>query len=177
MVAATSKPRRMRWVSVVLAVVIAFGTMWSAAQPASASSSSTSCVGFASCNRAGKGSAGYERVYRTSFWGMNRGHNCTNYVAYRLQKRGISKFTAPGRGTAKYWGAQARAKGITVNRAVPNPGDVAWWAPQGSSFRSGHVAYVESVNVANGTVTVSEDNWGGTFKWRTYRIAQVSGFL
>ncbi|HMR50254.1 MAG TPA: CHAP domain-containing protein [Arachnia sp.] len=162
--------------SAVLATAVALGTMW-VAQPASASSSSTTCVGFASCNKAGKGNAGYEGVYRKSFWGMNGGHNCTNYVAYRLQKRGVAKFTAPGRGSALHWGPQAKAKGIAVNKAVPKPGDVAWWAPASSRFRNGHVAYVESVNAAAGTFVVSEDNWGGNFDWRTYRISEVSGFL
>lgn len=176
MVATASRPRWFRWVNAVLSAALALGVMW-VAQPASASNSSSTCVGFASCNRAGKGNAGYERVYRTSFWGMNGGHNCTNYVAYRLQKNGVSKFTAPGRGSALHWGAQARAKGIAVNKAVPKPGDVAWWSPTSSRFRNGHVAYVESVNAAAGTFVVSEDNWGGNFDWRTYRIGEVSGFL
>lgn len=173
----TLKSRWSRWVSVLLAGVLIVA-LAGVAQPAAALSwSPKQCTGFSSCNKAGKGNAGYEKVYRKSFWGMNPGHNCTNYVAYRLQKNGVARFTNPGRGTAKHWGAQAKAKGLSVNKSNPKPGDVAWWGASRSGFRSGHVAYVESVNLAAGTFVVSEDNWGGNFDWRTYRISEVSGFI
>jgi hypothetical protein len=104
---------------------------------------------------------------------MYGGHNCTNYVAYRLGKRGVPQFTVPGRGNARYWGEHARNKGYAVDSS-PRKGDVAWWYDMGSV---GHVALVESVNLSAGTVVVSEDHWRGDFDWRTYKISDITGFI
>ncbi|MFT3889484.1 MAG: CHAP domain-containing protein [Arachnia sp.] len=131
------------------------------------------CLGFSQCDDRGYGNGGYRSVYTKSYWNMYGGHNCTNYVAYRLTQRGIAQFTVPGRGNAKYWGEHARAKGYKVD-TNPRPGDVAWWYDMGSA---GHVAIVESVNLSQGTVVVSEDHWQGNFDWRTYRIDDITGFL
>lgn len=131
------------------------------------------CTGFAGCNAQGRGNGGYESVYTRSFWNMFGGHNCTNYIAYRLSQRGIGQFTVPGNGDAKNWGPQARAKGYAVDKSNPQPGDVAWFDTNIGA--SGHVAYVESVD--GDKVTVSEDNWGGNFHWRQYYIKDVTGFI
>ncbi|MDF1490332.1 CHAP domain-containing protein [Tessaracoccus caeni] len=135
------------------------------------------CVDFAACNRLGYGNDGYEYVYRTTgYWNMYSGHNCTNYVAYRLQKRGIKQFTIPGQGNAHHWGRHARNAGYAVDMN-PRVGDVAWWnnTKMGSA---GHVAIVESIDRAAGTMVVSEDHWSlKEFNWRTYRISEVSGFI
>jgi hypothetical protein len=58
------------------------------------------CVGFSACDAQGKGNAGYAAVYTQSFWSMYGGHNCVNYVAYRLQTNGVPKFTITGQGNA-----------------------------------------------------------------------------
>ncbi|MBK7820860.1 MAG: CHAP domain-containing protein [Tessaracoccus sp.] len=131
------------------------------------------CVGFSQCEGRGYGNGGYSAVYKKSHWNMYGGHNCTNYVAYRLIQRGISQFTVPGRGNAKYWGEHAKAAGYAVDGS-PRKGDVAWWYDMGSA---GHVAIVESVNLSAGTVVVSEDHWQGDFNWRTYKISDITGFL
>ncbi|WP_345751974.1 CHAP domain-containing protein [Microbacterium rhizophilus] len=136
------------------------------------------CNGFAACAAQGRGSAGYDRVYRQSFWNMISGHNCTNYVAYRMQRAGIARFVRPGYGNAYSWGSEAKRAGLRVERGTPRVGDVAWWdrsAIGGSGL--GHVAYVESVDAKAGTFTVSEDNYSADFDWRVYRIAEVSGFI
>ncbi|WP_309068048.1 CHAP domain-containing protein [Microbacterium sp.] len=134
------------------------------------------CDGFAACAKAGLGSAGYDKVYKQSFWNMIAGHNCTNYVAYRMQKAGVTRFVRYG--NAYQWGAEAKRAGLTVEKGTPRVGDVAWWdrnAIGGSGL--GHVAYVESVDVKAGTFTVSEDNYSADFDWRRYRISEVSGFI
>jgi surface antigen len=131
------------------------------------------CVGFSTCESRGYGNGGYSSVYKKSYWNMYGGHNCTNYVAYRLSERGIAQFTVPGRGNAMFWGEHARNKGYAVDSS-PRKGDVAWWYDMGSV---GHVALVESVNLSAGTVVVSEDHWRGDFDWRTYKISDITGFI
>lgn len=107
----TLKSRWSRWVSVLLAGVLIVA-LAGVAQPAAALSwSPKQCTGFSSCNKAGKGNAGYEKVYRKSFWGMNPGHNCTNYVAYRLQKNGVARFTNPGKGDGEALGGPGQGQG------------------------------------------------------------------
>ncbi|QXT61994.1 CHAP domain-containing protein [Tessaracoccus palaemonis] len=97
-------------------------------------------------------------------------------MAYRMQQNGIGQFITPGVGNATSWGSQAAAKGLSVSKDNPAVGDVAWWS-SAAIGGEGHVAYVESVNSAAGTFVVSEDNYGGDFDWRTYRISEVSGFI
>lgn len=137
------------------------------------------CIGFAACNTANMGNAGYEFEYLTvDHWGMYGGHNCTNYAAYRLIKNGVDASYLRGQGNAFQWGPVAADHGFPPDKS-PRPGDIAWFSESSgvSTGGFGHVAYVESVNSANGTVRVSEDNSGGDFDWRDYQIADVTGFI
>ncbi len=119
------------------------------------------CTGFAGCNAAGRGNAGYESVYRQSFWSQYSGHNCTNYVAYRLIRNGMSSTRPAGaKGYARDWGVNMASQ----TNDTPAVGSIAWWDTSFSA--SGHVAYVEQV-ISNDQVIISEDNWGGDFRWRT----------
>lgn len=175
----SNTPRRVtfRTLIAMLASGLVLG-LWGVAAPAEAlSKSPRECVGFSACKKQGYDSSGYSSKYRKSHWGMSGGHNCTNYVSYRLQQNGVKKITKPGRGTAKHWGPAAKAKGIKVSKKNPKPGDVAWWNTKAFRNSTGHVGYVEAVDMKAGTVLVSEDNWGGNYQWRTYRIAEVSGFI
>ena len=168
---------RRRAVSALAVIAIVLGGFITGALPAQALTwYGTICKGFTACTTAGYSNAGYAAVYTKSFWYMYSGHNCTNYVAYRLQQRGIADFITAGHGNATDWGSQASAKGIAVDKNTPQPGDIAWWDSTKIS-PVGHVAYVESVNVAAGTFIVSEDNSSSDFDWRTYRLSEVSGFI
>ncbi|MEO5743345.1 MAG: CHAP domain-containing protein, partial [Terracoccus sp.] len=118
------------------------------------------CTSFSPCQAAGYGNDGYDAVYQSSFWSQYSGHNCTNYVAYRMIRNGMSS-TRPAaiRGNALNWGVALASQ----TNDSPTVGSVAWWD---SSFSStGHVAYVEKV-VSSSEIYVSEDNWGGDFRWR-----------
>jgi hypothetical protein len=59
-------------------------------------------------------------------------------------------------------------------------GSIAWWTDDAGTYTgsAGHVAYVERVN-ADGSIVVSEDNWGGTFHWKTHTAgyAWPNGFI
>lgn len=165
----TPSPVRFRGLAAVGATLALVLGSFAAAAPANAYPQyyAKMCNGFSHCSAKGMSTSGYSKVYRKEHWGMYGGHNCTNYVAYRLEKKRVKKFRA---GSATQWGNNAKRAGLTVTRSVPRKGDVAWW-----SF--GHVAYVESVNAKAGTFIVSEDNWGGNFAWRKFKISQVSGFI
>lgn len=128
------------------------------------------CRGFSGCASAGMASAGYSSVYRSMFWRMYGGHNCTNYAAYRMVHSGMSTARPwSGSGNATNWGyANSR-----VTSSTPSVGAVAWWRayarPAGSA---GHVAYVERV-VSRDEIIVSQDSWGGDFSWA--RITRSGG--
>ncbi len=73
-------------------------------------------------------------------------HNCTLYVAWRLQQNGMAD---PGRswGNASRWGTNL------PSNHTPAIGAVAWW-------QSGnHVAYVEQISADGSQVRVTADNY------------------
>lgn len=128
------------------------------------------CSGWSGCRSAGYSDAGYGAVSGRMYWNMYSGHNCTNYVAYRMIKAGMST-TRPwvGGGNASEWGLHMKS----ITDQVPNVGAVAWWARyDNGSGSAGHVGYVEKVVSAN-EIIISMDSWGGTFHWR--RITKDSG--
>lgn len=115
-----------------------------------------------------------------SFWGMDPGHNCTNYVAWKLTLAGVQRpFTNPG--NASTWAARAAADGYLVDH-TPAVGAVAQWDSfAGGNGIDGHVAYVEEV-YADGTILVSEDYWHGgdqtgPLTFRTLPASEVSNFI
>lgn len=130
--------------------------------PSAQASSTILCRGFTGCANAGYSSFGYAPVYRQMWWRMYAGHNCTNYVAYRMVSRGMSA-TRPwsGSGDARNWGVVFSSK-VSQTPAI---GSVAWWS-------SNHVAYVQQIIDAN-TIVISEDHYGGDFDWR--RITRAGG--
>ena len=131
------------------------------AGPARSSEWTVLCTGYDACAKAGYSNAGYPDHSTTSYWSQSTGHNCTNYVAYRLVTNGLpNKRPTQLSGNAYNWGSAF----ATQTDDAPAVGSVAWW---GTSFSStGHIAYVEKVVSAN-QILVSEDNWGGDFRWRS----------
>ena len=109
-------------------------------------------------------SGGYANSNSKMYWRMYAGHNCTNYVAYRMVASGLPN-TRPwtGGGNATYWGTSVPS----LTDKVPTVGAVAWWkANTGPAGSAGHVAYVERV-VSATEIVVSQDSWGGDFSWAT----------
>ena len=107
-------------------------------------------------------SSGYAKVNDEMFWSMYAGHNCTNYVAYRMVQGGMPN-TRPwsGSGNAENWGAAMSS----MTDQTPTVGSVAWYRqnvyPAGSA---GHVAFVEQV-ISPTEIIVSQDFWNGDFSW------------
>jgi surface antigen len=129
--------------------------------PASATSTYL-CSGYTTCKDAGYSHFGYKGASRKMWWRMYSGHNCTNYVAYRLVKRGMSAERPwDGTGMAYNWGRANRS----ITDQTPMVGAVAWWnANSGGVGSSGHVAYVQQV-ISNTKIIISEDSWSGDFHW------------
>ena len=137
----------------------------------SLSTSTYLCTGYAGCQSAGYGNAGYRQASGTAYWRMFTGHNCTNYVAYRLVQSGMPNVRPwEGNGNASNWGTAM----ASITDQTPTVGSVAWYrsnvSPAGSN---GHVAIVEQV-ISDTEIVVSEDYWGGDFHWR--RITKGSGW-
>ncbi len=115
-----------------------------------------------------------------SYWGMSPGHNCTNYVAWRLISAGVERpRTHPG--NAADWASRAIVDGYRVDKA-PAVGSVAQWVGGAAGYSvDGHVALVEQIN-DDGTILVSEDFWNGgaqtgPLTYRTVDPATVSNFI
>ncbi len=135
------------------------------ASPSPAQASSKyHCTGYTGCANAGYSDAGYGRVNDKMYWRMYSGHNCTNYVAYRMIRAGMSTERPwSGTGMAYNWGFARR----DITDTKPTVGSVAWWNRGVSGAgSSGHVAYVEKV-VSPTEIVISEDSWNGDFHWRT----------
>lgn len=100
--------------------------------------------------------SGYAERSHRSFWMMVPGHNCTNYVAWRLIREGVDR-KIDYLHNGGDWADDARSHNITVNhKAVV--GAVAQWEPGAGGLSSaGHVAYVETVG--DGWIDVAEDNY------------------
>jgi surface antigen len=128
------------------------------------------CSGYAECQAAGYGHAGYRQASSTSYWRMYVGHNCTNYVAYRLIQSGMPDVRPwEGNGNASNWGVAM----ASITDQTPTVGSVAWYKPNVTPAGSnGHVAYVEQV-ISDTEIIVSEDYWGGDFHWR--RVTKSGG--
>lgn len=124
--------------------------------------SSYLCTGYKPCYDAGMSASGYAGKNDVMYWRMYKGHNCTNYAAYRMVQSGMPN-TRPwsGGGNATYWGTSNKS----ITNGTPAVGAVAWWkANTGPAGSAGHVAYVERV-VSADQIVISQDSWGGDFSW------------
>ncbi len=132
----------------------------------------TMCSGYAGCASRGRSNAGYASHNSRMYWQMYSGHNCTNYVAYRMVRKGLPNrrpWSSSGSGNATNWGNYLRGK----TNGTPTVGAVAWWRAGNNHGSAGHVAYVEKV-ISRDAIVVSQDSWGGDFSWAT--ITRSSGW-
>ncbi len=98
----------------------------------------------------------YGRVAYQSYWSMYAGHNCTNYVAWRLIQEGV-KGDHSTLGNAADWSVNAKSNGAIVDQ-TPTVGAVAQWESGASGLSwAGHVAIVEKVTAKS--ITITEDNY------------------
>jgi surface antigen len=109
---------------------------------------STLCVGKSVAETAAC-DPGWAADMKRMHWRMYAGHNCTNYVAWRLTRDGVPqpKYRL---GNAGSWAKAAKKNGVLVN-SVPAVGAVGAWSGRG------HVVYVEQVGPDS--LVISEDSW------------------
>ncbi|WP_170286194.1 CHAP domain-containing protein [Nocardioides rubriscoriae] len=159
-----TRPRRLLSRSLVASLAAATLVAVPAAAPPSDATSTYLCTGYTACSNAGYSHAGYASHSQTMYWRMYGGHNCTNYVAYRMVKHGMpNERPWSGSGNATNWGVEM----ADITDTTPAVGAVAWWrAGVAGAGSSGHVAYVERV-VSPTEIVISEDSWSGDFHWRT----------
>ena len=159
-----------------LALVAALGLASIGIAPAASAQAST-CSGD-TCD-GGKWQLARGVANEVSYWGMSPGHNCTNYVAWRLIENGVDQPpTNPG--DAATWAERAILDGYVVDK-TPQVGAVAHWGSlAGGHGVYGHVAYVEQVNT-DGTILISEDFWGeeqlGPLTFSAVLASEVSNFI
>jgi surface antigen len=159
-----------RFAAFTLSALLVSGLSVTMGAPPAEATITTLCKGYTACAKAGMSDSGYGAVNRTMYWRMYSGHNCTNYAAYRMIRRGMPNSRPwTGGGNATYWGT----KMSQATTSTPAVGSIAWWKagvkPAGSA---GHVAYVERVVSAN-EIIVSQDSWNGDFSWT--RIVRSGG--
>lgn len=131
-------------------------------------------TGFTGCQTKGYSTHDWQNYYTNSYWNAYSGHNCTNYAAYMAISNGA---TTPIYGNACYWATRAKSAGYTVDN-TPAVGAIAQWDANSVTYvgSAGHVAYVEEVG--SNYIIVSEDNYGGDFRWRkVYSDLWPSNFI
>lgn len=144
--------KRMGRIAGVAAIgLVGVGTALGTAAPAQATIT-TQCTGSGfKCD-----DTGYGKVANKSYWTMAPGHNCTNYVAYRLIQDGMPK-KVTWLHNGGDWAREARRHHVPVDK-TPTVGSVAQWNHgAGGMSSSGHVAYVIAVTPTS--ITVAEDNY------------------
>lgn len=93
-------------------------------------------------------------------WANSKG-NCTNYVAFRLQRNGAAQL-ASSFGNAVGWRSVVQQKlGSKAVNGTPRVGSIAWWGAFSAPgvWGAGHVAYVEKVSSDGNLIYLSESHW------------------
>jgi len=171
-----STSKRRLSVAIALSAALVGGLLSLGAAPASATKSVV-CTGYAQCAAKNKSNHGYNAASDNLYWRMFGGHNCTNYVAYRLVSAGMPNVRPwEGGADARYWGGSNES----ITDKTPVKGAVAWWdSNKNGAGSSGHVAYVEKV-ISSTEILISEDNWQGNFFYKRITKSGVgwpTGFI
>lgn len=107
--------------------------------------------------------SGYAANMHFMHWRMYPGHNCTNYVAYRLKRDGVP-MPSYRLGNADTWAPNAKRNGVRVD-SKPEVGAVGAWPGRR------HIVYVDEVGP--NYLIISEDNWPGYYPKGMYRKLKV----
>jgi surface antigen len=90
-------------------------------------------------------------------WRMYAGHNCTNYVAWRLSVDGVPQ-PSYRLGNARDWAPRAKSHGVPVN-STPAVGAVGTWPGRN------HVVYIDEVRADS--LLITEDSYSSK-RYRKY---------
>jgi surface antigen len=117
-----------------LAGVLLTGVM--SVLPSAAHAETTLCVGT-DVKSTMKCDPGWAVNMMFMHWRMYRGHNCTNYVAWRLTRDGVPE-PSYLLGNAVDWAGRAKSHGVPVD-STPEVGAVGAWSGRN------HIVYVDQV--------------------------------
>jgi len=152
--------RARRMLTAVVLVAGLFGGAMAIDTPMAAAAGANAgplCEGYSACSAAPYTTHDYQSNLSISYWGMNTGVQCTNYVAFveALDGAPTPNYSL---GNATNWAKVAGAHGVTVNQ-TPTVGSVAQWYNTDPHISSdGHVAIVERVGPNDSYIVVSQDN-------------------
>jgi surface antigen len=150
-----------RSVGVVLGLSMLLSTAFCVATEAPATAStapSTLCSGYTGCDQGTFTTHGYQNHSESSYWTMNPGDNCTNYVAYVESTAYQVPTPTFDLGNGGQWATAAAEHGVLVNN-TPAVGSVAVWSGASSGIPDeGHVAIVEAVGPNNSYIVISQQH-------------------
>jgi surface antigen len=142
---------------VAVCIALSASSCYALSNAASAAvSNSTLCHGYVACSQDQFTTHGYQAHSGTSYWNMNAGNNCTNYVAF-VESTVYGVATPAYRlGDAGEWPQTSALHGAVVNH-VPTVGSVAEWngGSPGIPF-PGHVAIVEAIGPRDSYIVISQ---------------------
>ncbi|MGH3456811.1 CHAP domain-containing protein [Aeromicrobium sp.] len=150
-----------RRIGSLLGAVLAAATLVAVA-PTAAVGATVLCSGVSTRDVA-KCDSGWAANMHFMHWRMYSGHNCTNYVAYRLKRDGVP-MPSYRLGNADTWAPNAKRNGVRVD-STPTVGAVGAWPGRR------HIVYVDQVG--SNYLIISEDNWPGYYPKGMYRKLKV----
>ena len=153
----------MRRIGTSLAAVLVAATVVMTGPATSPAAAQTVLCSGVSVKEVQKCDPGWAANMHFMHWRMYSGHNCTNYVAYRLKRDGVPQ-PSYRLGNADTWAPNAKRNGVLVDNK-PKVGAVGAWPGRR------HIVYVEEVG-PNYLIT-SEDNWPGYYPKGMYRKIKV----
>ncbi|WP_423847997.1 CHAP domain-containing protein [Aeromicrobium sp.] len=146
-----------------MAVLVAVTVVVTGLVMSPAAAQTTICSGV-SVSEVQKCDPGWAANMSFMHWRMYGGHNCTNYVAYRLGRDGVPE-PSYLLGNANTWASRAKSHGVRVD-STPEVGAVGAWPGRN------HVVYIDEVGP--GYLITSEDNWPGYYPKGMYRKIKVT---
>ena len=146
-----------------LAAVLAAVTVVVAGPSTSPAVAQTTICSGVSVSEVQKCDPGWAANMPFMHWRMYGGHNCTNYVAYRLGRDGVPE-PPYLLGNADTWAPRAKSHGVRVD-STPEVGAVGAWPGRR------HIVYVEEIGPDY--LITSEDNWPGYYPKGMYRKIKV----
>ena len=132
----------------------------------------TSAPATPAARRKGYPHSGYKANSKKMWWRMYSGHNCTNYVAYRMVKSGMSAERPwSGTGMAYNWGRANK----TITNQTPDGGLGRLVERTATASARAVTSPTSRRSSPRRTIVISEDSWSGDFHWRRSPSAAAAG--
>jgi surface antigen len=172
-IAVEATVRKQRWLAPSIAIATLLALAWGPLTPTAASGAAASsplCSGYQACALGTFTTHGYQNASASSYWEMDAGNNCTNYVAYVESNTYQVPTPTYNLGNGGQWASAAASHGVVVNH-TPSVGAVAEWDGDATGMPAeGHVAIVEEVGPHDSYVVISQQHMIGPDGYDWVRI-------